>query len=166
MKDFTLKKFEVKDGRYVAKFLIKTDLKKTLFDLMFPQDNPNLPKNWVELRKHLQSVHEMSDAEFKELQKTTGGNFQVALTKYAADFPAAQNDFGKALIDIVIEIFAEDSRYEALVDFLAHMFQVEKEEIENLSMQEAIDLIRKLMSDSGFLALLQPSTPESKPKAE
>lgn len=163
MKEFKTKQFEVKDGRVIAKFLIKSGLKQTLFDIMFPKDNPNLPKNWVELRKHLQSVHQMSDTEFKEFQNQFGGNFQAALAQYVGDFPAAENDLGKAIVDIIIEIFAEDIKYEATVEFLAHVFQVKSEEIEALSMQELIELVRKLMSDSGFLALLQPSTQPTTP---
>lgn len=158
MKEFKTKKFEVKDGRIIAKFLIKTGLKEALFDMMFPKDNPNLPKNWIEFRKHLQANHEMSDADFKEFQIKYNGNFQAALSQYIGDFPTAENDLGKTLIDILFVIFADDDKYQAMVEFLASMFQVEISEIEELSMQEAVELIKKLLSDSGFLALLQPST--------
>lgn len=157
MKELKTKDFEVKDGRVIAKFLVKTGLKKTLFDIMFPKANPNLPKNWMELRTHLQTEHKMSDEDFKAFQKSEPV-FEKALSKYATDFPSSGLEMGATIVDTVIELFADDAKYEALVELAAHMFQVDKAIIEALSIEEVIDAITKLLRDSGFLALLQPST--------
>jgi len=159
MEKFKMKKLEVKDGRLIAKFLVKTGLKKTLFEIMFPQDNPNLPKNWVELRKHLQEKHGMSDEAFREYQKKMEGDFAKALQEYSSDFPSAQSAIGEKIVEVVLDLFAEDDKYKALVDFAATMFEVTADEIENLPFPELIALVRQMLSESGFLALLQPSEP-------
>ena len=154
-----MKKLEVRDGRAIAKFLVKTELKKPLFDLMFPQDNSNLPKNWLEMREHLQKNHKMKDAEFLAYKESVKGDLEVARSQYASDFPNKSLDLGQTLVDVVLDIFAEDKRYEALIDFASYMFEEEKEKIESLSFGELIDLIKQLMKESGFLELLQPSEP-------
>lgn len=157
MKELKTKEFEVKDGRVIAKFLVKTGLKKTIFDIMFPKANPNLPKNWMELRTHLQTAHKMSDEDFKAFQKSEPV-FEKALSKYASDFPSAGLEMGATLIDTVIELFADDTKYEALIELASHMFQVDRAIIEALGPMEVVDAITKLLRDSGFLAYLQPST--------
>lgn len=154
-----MKKLEVRDGRAIAKFLVKTELKKPLFDLMFPQDNSNLPKNWLEMREHLQKNHKMKDADFLAYKESVNGDLNVARSQYASDFPSKENDLGQTLVDVVLDIFAEDKRYEALIDFASYMFEEEKEKIESLSFNELINLIKQLMQESGFLELLQPSEP-------
>lgn len=154
-----MKKLEVRDGRAIAKFLVKTELKKPLFDLMFPQDNSNLPKNWLEMREHLQKNHKMKDADFLAYKESVKGDLDVARSQYASDFPSKENDLGQTLVDVVLDIFAEDKRYEALIDFASYMFEEEKEKIESLSFNELINLIKQLMQESGFLELLQPSEP-------
>lgn len=154
-----MKKLEVRDGRAIAKFLVKTELKKPLFDLMFPQDNSNLPKNWLEMREHLQKNHKMKDADFLAYKESVKGDLEVARSQYASDFPNKSIDLGQTLVDVVLDIFAEDKRYDALIDFASYMFEEEKEQIESLSFNELIGLIKQLMKESGFLELLQPSEP-------
>lgn len=154
-----MKKLEVRDGRAIAKFLVKTELKKPLFDLMFPQDNSNLPKNWLEMREHLQNNHKMKDADFLAYKESVKGDLEVARSQYASDFPNKSVDLGQTLVDVVLDIFAEDKRYDALIDFASYMFEEEKEKIESLSFNELIGLIKQLMKESGFLELLQPSEP-------
>lgn len=159
MRKFKLKELEVKDGRVIARFLVKTGLKATLFDIMFPQSNPNLPKNWIEMRAHLQTVHSMSDAEFKALQKEVDMNLQVAMARYASDFPSAEMDMGKKIVDVVIEIFADDMKYDETLALLAHLYQVDRALIEALSIPELTSVVTELMTSAGFFASSQPSTP-------
>lgn len=154
-----MKKLEVRDGRAIAKFLVKTELKKPLFEMLFPQDNPNLPKNWLEMREHLQNNHKMKDADFLAYKESVKGDLEVARSQYASDFPNKSVDLGQTLVDVVLDIFAEDKRYDALIDFASYMFEEEKEKIESLSFNELIGLIKQLMKESGFLELLQPSEP-------
>lgn len=159
MKELKLKAFEVKDGRKIAKFLVKTGLKKTLFEIMFPQDNPNLPKNWIELRAHLQSNKGMSDADFKALQEEVGMDFNAGLKRYVADFPSASKEMGSTIVDLIIEIFADDIKYEETVELLSYLFVTEKDEIESLSINEVVELVKALMKNTGFFESSQPSTP-------
>lgn len=161
MKKLRLKEFEVKDARVIAKFLVKTGLKQTLFAIMFPQANPHLPKNWIELRAHLQEVHGMTDAEFKEMQSVIGGNLNVALARYAGDFPQDENDMGKKIVEVVIEIFADDMKYEETVSLFAHLYSVDKAIIEAMQVPEVVALVKDLMADSGFFESQQPSTPQT-----
>lgn len=154
-----MKKLEVRDGRAIAKFLVKTELKRPLFDLMFPQDNSNLPKNWLEMREHLQNNHKMKDADFLAYKESVKGDLEVARSQYASDFPNKSVDLGQTLVDVVLDIFAEDKRYDALIDFASYMFEEQKETIESMSFNELVDLIKQLMKESGFLELLQPSEP-------
>ena len=159
MKELKLKEFEVKDGRVIAKFLKTTGLKKTLFDVMFPKDNPNMPKNWLEMRKHLQDVYEMSDKDFMALKKEYEGNFNAVLAKYASDFPDNGSAIGEILIETIIDLFAEDENYDATIALLAHLYVVDKAIIEAMSFQEIVELVKKVFKDSGFLELWLPSTP-------
>lgn len=161
-----VKEFEVQDGRRLAKFLAKTGLKKTLFDVLFPQDNPNTPKNWAELRKHLQEVYGWSDAEFFAFQKLNSGNLSVALQAYLGDFPDTSSDMGEVIISSLIDIFAEDVKYEAFVELLAYMFSVEDEVISKLKIAEAFVVVKSLLKDSGFLELWPQSTPQTEMVAE
>lgn len=154
-----MKKLEVRDGRAIAKFLVKTELKKPLFDMLFPQDNPNMPKTWLEMREHLQNKHKMKDADFLAYKESVKGNLDLAKEQYASDFPNPKNDLGQTLVDVVLDVFAEDKRYDALIDFASYMFEEQKETIESMSFNELVDLIKQLMKESGFLELLQPSEP-------
>lgn len=159
MKELKLKQFEVKDGRVIAKFLKTTNLKATLFSVMFPKDNPNLPKNWLDMRKHLQEVYGMSDQDFKALQKQYEGNFQAIVNRYAADFADNGAAIGETLIEVLIDLLADDDKYDETVKFLAYVFETDRIIIEAMRIQEIIELVGKLFKDSGFLALWQPSTP-------
>jgi hypothetical protein len=154
-----LKEFELKDGRHIAKFLIKTGLKNTLFAFMFPKENENLPKNWLEMRKHLQDNYGMTDLEFKDFKVVCEDDLNIAINKYRQDFPSPVVDIGSMLIDTVIEVFADDVKYDALVALVMHLYNEPKEVVEALSLPEVIALVQGLMKDSGFLGLWQPSTP-------
>jgi hypothetical protein len=166
MRKFKLKELEVKDGRVIARFLVKTGLKATLFDIMFPQANPNLPQNWIEMRSHLQTVHSMTDVEFKALQKEVDMNLQIAIARYATDFPSADIDMGKKIVDVVIEIFADDVKYEETLSLLAHLYQIDRALIEALSIPEVTAIVTDLMRSSGFFEPSQPSTPVTQTEEE
>ena len=157
--ELKLKELEVRDGRVVAKFLVKTGLKKTLFTILFPKDNPNLPKNWMDLRKHLQTNYGFSDKDFKDFKAECNDNLYVGLNKYVQDFPSDMPDNGELIIDLIVELFADDKQYDALMELFAYLFQVEAEVIQSLTIAEVITLVKSLLKDSGFLALWQPSTP-------
>lgn len=166
MKELKIKEFEVKDGRKVAKFLVKTGLKATLFDIMFPKDNSSAPKNWIELRKHLQENYDMSDEDFRNFQKECNGNLQVAVARYLGDFPVVESDMGERIIDVIIEIFADDIKYDETVLLLAYLFNEDKDYIESLSIQDVIKLVQGIMKSGGFLDSLQPSTPQTETEGE
>lgn len=166
MKNLKLKDFEVKDARIVAKFLVKTGLKETLYSVMFPKDNANLPKNWIELRAHLQNNYNMSDEEFKEFRVKHEGKLDTALAAYAGDFPAAQTEIGSTVVDVLVEVFADDVKYEATTELFAHLFSTSKEVIEALKFNEVVELVSELMTSSGFFDLPQPSTPQTQTAAE
>lgn len=152
-----VKQLVVRDGRAIAKFLIKTGLKATLFEMMFPKDNQKTPKDWMQMREHLQKVHGMSDQDYRSYKESINSDLEKAVSQYASDFVIEQADLGEKLVDIILDVFAEDDKFDATIDFLAYMFEIKAEEVENMSVPELISLIRSLLSDSGFLALLQPS---------
>lgn len=154
-----MREFKVKDLREVANFLNKTGLKKPLFDILFPKDNPNLPKNWLDMRQHLQSVHEMSDEEFKEYKANCKDNLQVAINRYAGDFPDNRNGIGESIIEIVIDLLSDDRKYDATIDFIAYLYEEDREVFEAMSIKEIIAVVMSTYGDSSFLELLQPSTP-------
>lgn len=158
-KKLVMREFKVKDLREVANFLNKTGLKKPLFDILFPKDNPNLPKNWLDMRQHLQSVHEMSDEEFKEYKANCKDNLQVAINRYAGDFPDNRNGIGESIIEIVIDLLSDDRKYDATIDFIAYLYEEDREVFEAMSIKEIIAVVMSTYGDSSFLELLQPSTP-------
>lgn len=164
--EFKLKQLVVKDARKLAKFLVKTELKSTIFETLFPKENPNKPKNWIELRQHLQSVHNMTDEQFRDFNASVGGDLEKGITQYATDFPVVQVNMGEKMIEVLIDLFADDVKYDALVEFVAYLFEQEKAVIEDLSINEVVELITKMLKDSDFLAFLQPSIPTTVNSAE
>lgn len=164
--EFKVKQLVVKDARKLAKFLVKTELKSTIFEALFPKENPNKPKNWIELRQHLQTKYNMSDAQYKEFNASVDQDFDRGLAQYATDFPIEQVNMGEKLVEVLIDLFADDNKYEALVEFVAYLFEQEKTVIEELSLNEVIELITKMLKDSDFLASLQPSIPMTANSAE
>lgn len=154
-----MREFKVKDLRIVANFLAKTGLKKPLFDIIFPKDNPNLPKNWLDMRQHLQSVHEMSDDEFKAYKESCKDNLQLAIARYAGDFPDNRGSIGESIVEIVLDLLGDDKKYDATLEFIAYLYDEEREVFESMSIKEILAVIMSAYGDSSFLELLQPSTP-------
>lgn len=164
-KKYKIKTFEVRDGRVIAKFLIATGLKETLFNLLFPKNNSGQPDNWVDLRKYVQAAYSLTDAEFREFQQIYKGRLPSAIAEYQNDFPETNADFGKILVEKLLDIFADDGAYDATMNMLAYLCDTEKQVFEGMSFTELYEAVSDIMANSGFLALLQPSTPQN-PKME
>ena len=166
MKKFKLKEFDVKDVRVLAKFLVKTGLKQELYEILFPKANPNLPKNWIEMRAHVQTNYEMSDAAFKELQLSVEGDLATAIARYAGDFPNSSAEMGQKVVDLVLQIFADDMKYEETINLFAHLYTVDKALIEALTVQELVALVVEMVGNLDFFGSSQPSTPATLPEVE
>ena len=93
-------------------------------------------------------------------------NLQVAMARYASDFPSAEMDMGKKIVDVVIEIFADDMKYDETLALLAHLYQVDRALIEALSIPELTSVVTELMTSAGFFASSQPSTPVTQMEEE
>lgn len=157
-----MRKLVVKDVRQIAKYLAKTGLKKTLLDIMFPKnEDNNLPKTWVDLRKHLQETYAMSDHEFFEYREACQGSLETATAKYRSDFPAFTFDLGNKVIEVVMEILEDDMKYEETVILLANLFEVERSVFEDMSIAELIETVQGLFKDTDFLASAQSLTPQT-----
>lgn len=161
MTNFKMKTLTVRDARVVAKYLNQTNLKKAIFEVLFPKDNPNLPQNWMEFRQHLQSFHKMTDEEFKEYKKQYNDNLHRAMMPYLADFPNPNASIGETIVELVIGLFDDDKNYDLTIELLAHLFETSSTTIDGLALKDLIEMIKSIFTDSGFLELLQPSIPQT-----
>lgn len=160
--ELKLRALVVKDVRKITQYLSKTGLKKTLLDIVFPKnEDNNLPKTWIELRKHLQETYAMTDKEFFAFREECEGNLEAGTAKYRSDFPAYTFDIGTKVVEIVMDIFEDDVKYEETMKLLAYLFEVDQAELENLTFGELVTVVRALTGDSGFLTSLQSSIPQT-----
>lgn len=156
-----MKTLTVRDARVIAKYLNQTNLKKAIFEVLFPKDNPNLPQNWMEFRQHLQSFHKMTDEEFKDYKKQYNDNLHRAMMPYLADFPNPNSSIGETIVELVIGLFDDDEKYQLTIELMAHLFETSSGVVDTLELKDLIAMIRSIFTDSGFLELLQPSIPQT-----
>lgn len=155
-----LKKITVKDVRIITKFLLKVGLKDEVLEMFFPKENEFIPKTWIEMRKHLQETYKMSDEEFHTYRKATGQDLRVAVEQYRHDFPQKSDDISPKLTSLVMDLLADDVKYEETIKVLAHLFQTTEEELEELTIKEVVQLVVGMTKSPDFLEQLQSSNPQ------
>lgn len=151
-----MRKLTAMDTRKIIKFLAKTKIKDELFDLFRPQDLSPVytmdVENWAEYRSSLDlDIKELRDhqSSYKTLEEACYYN---GLGTKVVPKPRTREDSNFAMVSLVYSLIEDDERFDLTLDLLADLYNLSREEIESVPLEELVLMVTGVANNSNFFS--------------
>lgn len=147
----TLRPITARVLQKIVKFMIETGTEDILGKLLFETQLPDI--TWAELRQRA----DLTAKELKELQaKYEDPRVATLNVEKEKGIQIISQDVVtiKDLYKDVMHLIGDDVKWEKLVEILAYLYEIEAQEIEEMTLKEIMELVNGLIKDSNFTEAL------------
>lgn len=147
----TLRPITARVLQKIVKFMIETGTEDILGKLLFETQLPDI--TWAELRQRA----DLTAKELKELQaKYEDPRVATLNVEKEKGIQIISQDVVtiKDLYKDVMHLIGDDAKWEKLVEILAYLYEIEAQEIEEMTLKEIMELVNGLIKDSNFTEAL------------
>lgn len=151
-KEYPIREIVMRDLRLFTKYLTSTGLKDQLIDTFFSDQSSNIGvDSWADLREKLG----LSAEELDQLKTRSNNDLVLAVNIHPGAVPYRAKERTVAelyvdIIEIVYDLIDDDNKYELTVDLIANLYQLEKEEVETVSIETFVFMVMGIIKNENF----------------
>lgn len=151
IKNIQIKEIKVRDLPVITKYFNETGLKSKLETIIFPKEDL-LVTTWAELREEAN----LSLEELNDVKTNTGGDLVLALkttsgAEHLAPKEMTQQELSHLIFETIYDVIDDERIYNLTVGILAYLYEIDKEEVEDMSLKEMKEAIMGAIESQDFL---------------
>lgn len=144
------KPLKVRDIPVIIRYFEETGIKERVFEVLFPETEMKV-STWAEFREELNLSAEDLDA----IKRRSRGDFLTALritpgAEHLVPEVKSTSDMVKEIVDIIFDVFGDQSIYSKTIKTLAHLYDTEEENVEDLTLGQLRIATEVIVEDENF----------------